>query len=157
PLRHRRGRPAGQPVGRGDRCRTPAGFLRGTADDPARPALRRAPRGAVRHHGDVRRDRHGRHGHLGERGGREMREVGTKALLRLVNVPGLDRPAALITLDNGHDHTKPNTFGPAGLSSLDGAIDEALAARPSFLAVTGKPYVFCVGADLTALPTAASR
>jgi 3-hydroxyacyl-CoA dehydrogenase/enoyl-CoA hydratase/carnithine racemase len=76
-------------------------------------------------------------------------EVVTRSLLRLVAVPGLDRPAALITLDNGHDHTRPNTFGPAGLDSLDQAVTEALAAEPAFLAITGKPYVFCVGADIT--------
>ncbi len=78
-----------------------------------------------------------------------MSEVVTNAKLRLVKVPGVAKPAALITLDNGLDHTKPNTFGPGGLASLDRAIDEALAAQPSFIAVTGKPYIFCVGADLT--------
>ncbi|SCL31237.1 3-hydroxyacyl-CoA dehydrogenase [Micromonospora nigra] len=84
-------------------------------------------------------------------------EVVTKALLRQVDVPGLDRPAALITLDNGFDHTKPNTFGPGGLTSLDEAITAALAANPAFVAVTGKPYVFCVGADITSLPALADR
>ncbi|TNH26298.1 3-hydroxyacyl-CoA dehydrogenase [Micromonospora orduensis] len=84
-------------------------------------------------------------------------EVVTKALLRQVNVPGLDRPAALITLDNGFDHTKPNTFGPAGLTSLDEAITAALAADPAFIAVTGKPYIFCVGADIVGLPQLADR
>ncbi|GAB3846744.1 hypothetical protein GCM10029963_27030 [Micromonospora andamanensis] len=84
-------------------------------------------------------------------------EVVTRALLRQVNVPGLDRPAALITLDNGFDHTKPNTFGPAGLTSLDEAISAALAADPAFIAVTGKPYIFCVGADITGLPQLADR
>ncbi|MET8231376.1 3-hydroxyacyl-CoA dehydrogenase NAD-binding domain-containing protein [Micromonospora sp. NPDC005298] len=84
-------------------------------------------------------------------------EVVTKALLRQVNVPGLDRPAALITLDNGFDHTKPNTFGPAGLTSLDEAITEALAGDPAFIAVTGKPYIFCVGADIVGLPQLADR
>jgi 3-hydroxyacyl-CoA dehydrogenase/enoyl-CoA hydratase/carnithine racemase len=84
-------------------------------------------------------------------------EVVTKALLRRINVPGLDRPAALITLDNGHDHKKPNTFGPAGLASLDAAIDEALATDPSFIAVTGKPYIFSVGADITGMPRLSSR
>ncbi|MEV4722980.1 3-hydroxyacyl-CoA dehydrogenase NAD-binding domain-containing protein [Micromonospora humida] len=84
-------------------------------------------------------------------------EVVTRALLRQVNVPGLDRPAALITLDNGLDHTKPNTFGPAGLASLDEAISAALAAEPAFVAVTGKPYIFCVGADITSLPALADR
>ncbi|MGC5380767.1 3-hydroxyacyl-CoA dehydrogenase NAD-binding domain-containing protein [Micromonospora sp. DT68] len=84
-------------------------------------------------------------------------EVVTKALLRQVTVPGLDRPAALITLDNGFDHTKPNTFGPAGLTSLDEAITAALAADPAFIAVTGKPYIFCVGADIVGLPQLADR
>ncbi|MEU8392913.1 3-hydroxyacyl-CoA dehydrogenase NAD-binding domain-containing protein [Micromonospora sp. NPDC048842] len=84
-------------------------------------------------------------------------EVVTRALLRKVNVPGLDRPAALITLDNGFDHTKPNTFGPGGLASLDEAITAALAADPAFIAVTGKPYIFCVGADIVGLPQLADR
>ncbi|WDZ87638.1 3-hydroxyacyl-CoA dehydrogenase NAD-binding domain-containing protein [Micromonospora cathayae] len=84
-------------------------------------------------------------------------EVVTRALLRQVRLPGLDRPAALITLDNGFDHTKPNTFGPGGLTSLDEAITEALAADPAFVAVTGKPYVFCVGADIVGLPQLADR
>ncbi|SCL57233.1 3-hydroxyacyl-CoA dehydrogenase NAD-binding domain-containing protein [Micromonospora chersina] len=84
-------------------------------------------------------------------------EVVTRALLRQVNVPGLDRPAALITLDNGFDHTKPNSFGPGGLTSLDEAITAALAADPAFVAVTGKPYIFCVGADITSLPQLENR
>ncbi|MEU4554185.1 3-hydroxyacyl-CoA dehydrogenase NAD-binding domain-containing protein [Micromonospora violae] len=84
-------------------------------------------------------------------------EVVTRALLRAVNVPGLDRPAALITLDNGLDHTKPNTFGPGGLASLDEAITAALAADPAFIAITGKPYIFCVGADIVGLPQLADR
>jgi 3-hydroxyacyl-CoA dehydrogenase/enoyl-CoA hydratase/carnithine racemase len=84
-------------------------------------------------------------------------EVVTRALLRRVMVPGMDRPAALITLDNGLDHTKPNTFGPGGLASLDEAVTAALAADPALIAITGKPYVFSVGADITALPLLASR
>ncbi|MFI6759661.1 3-hydroxyacyl-CoA dehydrogenase NAD-binding domain-containing protein [Micromonospora sp. NPDC050417] len=84
-------------------------------------------------------------------------EVVTKALLRLVAVPGLDRPAALITLDNGFDHRKPNTLGPAGLASLDEAITAALAAEPALVAVTGKPYIFCVGADVTGIPLVTDR
>jgi 3-hydroxyacyl-CoA dehydrogenase/enoyl-CoA hydratase/carnithine racemase len=84
-------------------------------------------------------------------------ELVTKALPRLVAVPGLDRPAVLITLDNGQDHRKPNTFGPAGMASLDGALDEAFAARPAFVAVTGKPYVFCAGADITGMPQVGDR
>ncbi len=84
-------------------------------------------------------------------------ELVTRALPRLVRVPGLDRPAALITLDNGRDHTRPNTLGPGGLASLDEAISEALAAEPAFVAVTGKPYSFCAGADLAGIGRVRTR
>jgi 3-hydroxyacyl-CoA dehydrogenase/enoyl-CoA hydratase/carnithine racemase len=84
-------------------------------------------------------------------------EVVTRAKLRLVRVPGVEKAAALITLDNGLDHTKPNTFGPAGLASLDVAITQARAAAPAFIALTGKPYIFCVGADVTGMPRIGSR
>jgi 3-hydroxyacyl-CoA dehydrogenase/enoyl-CoA hydratase/carnithine racemase len=86
-----------------------------------------------------------------------MNEVVTRALLRSVAVPGLDRPAALITLDNGFDHTRPNTFGLAGLASLDEAVTAALDTDPAFIAVTGKPYIFSVGADVTGMPLITSR
>jgi 3-hydroxyacyl-CoA dehydrogenase/enoyl-CoA hydratase/carnithine racemase len=86
-----------------------------------------------------------------------INEVVTKALVRFISVPGLDGDAALITLDNGLDHKKPNTLGPGGLASLNEAIDTALAGNPRFIAVTGKPYIFCVGADVTVIPQARSR
>ncbi|WP_216205611.1 3-hydroxyacyl-CoA dehydrogenase NAD-binding domain-containing protein [Amycolatopsis aidingensis] len=76
-------------------------------------------------------------------------EVVTKAMTRLVSVPGLDKQVALITLDNGLDHNRPSTFGPQGLLSLNAALDEAFAAEPAAIAVTGKPFVFAVGADLS--------
>ena len=60
-------------------------------------------------------------------------------------------------MDNGFDHTKPNTLGPSGLASLEAAIDAALAADPAFIAVTGKPYIFCVGADVTGIPLVRTR
>ncbi|RSN34124.1 3-hydroxyacyl-CoA dehydrogenase [Amycolatopsis sp. WAC 01416] len=82
-------------------------------------------------------------------------EVVTNAVTRLVKVPGLDKPVALITLDNGHDHTRPNTFGPQGLVSLDAAIDTAFAAEPAAIAVTGKPFIFAVGADLSGVEAVA--
>ncbi|MEV4346236.1 3-hydroxyacyl-CoA dehydrogenase NAD-binding domain-containing protein [Actinoplanes sp. NPDC049596] len=84
-------------------------------------------------------------------------EVVTKALVRLVAVPGLDKKAALITLDNGLDYKKPNSFGPGGLRSLDEAITKATEADPAFIALTGKPYIFCVGADITGIPYITSR
>ncbi len=33
----------------------------------------------------------------------------------------------------------------------------ALAAEPAFIAVTGKPYIFCVGADITGMPALEHR
>ncbi len=77
-------------------------------------------------------------------------EVVTRALVRYVDVPGVAGEIALITLDNGHDHTRPNTFGPGGLTALDAAMDEIEAHTPrvAAIAVTGKPFVFAVGADL---------
>ena len=38
-------------------------------------------------------------------------EVVTRALVRDVPLPYGAGTMALITLDNGHDHTRPNTFG----------------------------------------------
>jgi 3-hydroxyacyl-CoA dehydrogenase/enoyl-CoA hydratase/carnithine racemase len=76
-------------------------------------------------------------------------EVVTTATTRLISVPGLAGQVALITLDNGHDHTRPSTFGPQGLISVNQALDEAFAAKPAAVAVTGKPFVFAVGADLS--------
>ncbi|GAA1313237.1 3-hydroxyacyl-CoA dehydrogenase NAD-binding domain-containing protein [Saccharothrix xinjiangensis] len=84
-------------------------------------------------------------------------EVVTTARTRLVPVPGLTGQVALITIDNGHDHTRPSTFGPQSLVSLGQAFDEAAAAKPVAIAVTGKPFVFAVGADLSAVEGASER
>jgi 3-hydroxyacyl-CoA dehydrogenase/enoyl-CoA hydratase/carnithine racemase len=82
-------------------------------------------------------------------------EVVTKALVRLAQIKG--KKAAIITLDNGFDYKKPNSFGPAGLRELDAAITKATEAGPDFIAITGKPYIFCVGADITGIPFLTSR
>ncbi len=85
-------------------------------------------------------------------------EVVTRALVRDVELPYGAGTMALITLDNGHDHTRPSTFGPAGLLSLRDALD-AVAARTDVAAVgvTGKPFIFAVGADLTGAALIGSR
>ena len=64
-------------------------------------------------------------------------EVVTRAYTRLVDAPGLSGKLALITIDNGHDHTRPSTFGPGGLASLNAALDEAFAAEPAAIVRTG--------------------
>jgi 3-hydroxyacyl-CoA dehydrogenase/enoyl-CoA hydratase/carnithine racemase len=76
----------------------------------------------------------------------------TQAHLRKVTLPGGAGVLGLITLDNGEDHTKPNTFGPRGLISLNTAIDAALADDEVVaLGVTGKPFILAAGADLTSI------
>lgn len=80
-----------------------------------------------------------------------MSEVVTQALVRYLDVPGLDKPFALITLDNGRDHTRPSTFGEQGLASLDRALNDIAGREVSGIGVTGKPYIFAAGADLTAM------
>src|SRR6476661_1583267 len=84
-------------------------------------------------------------------------EVVTHAYTKIVAVPGIEGPVALITLDNGFDHTKPSSFGPGGLKALDAALDEAFAANPAAIAVTGKPFIFAAGADLKGVPSISTR
>ncbi len=92
-------------------------------------------------------------------------EVVTRALVRDVELPYGAGTMALITLDNGHDHTRPNTFGPGGLISLREALDsvaaratpEAGGQRIAAVGVTGKPFIFAVGADLTGAALIGSR
>lgn len=75
----------------------------------------------------------------------------TQAKLRKVTLPG-GQTLGLITLDNGEDHTKPNTFGFGSLLALNTAIDEALADDTvEAIGVTGKPFILAAGADLTAI------
>ncbi|MEV7803412.1 3-hydroxyacyl-CoA dehydrogenase NAD-binding domain-containing protein [Microbispora sp. NPDC088329] len=90
--------------------------------------------------------------------GKNADEVVTKALVRDVELPYGAGTMALITLDNGHDHTKPNTFGPYGLLALNDALD-AISARSDLAAVgvVGKPFIFAVGADLKGAAAVSSR
>ena len=79
-------------------------------------------------------------------------EVVTQAHVRHLDLPGGAGRFALITLDNGFDHTKPTTFGPQSLAGLDAALDqvekEAADGEITGVGVTGKPFIFAVGADL---------
>ncbi len=84
-------------------------------------------------------------------------EVVTHAKFQVVASPVGDFNFGLITLDNGFDHTKPNTFGPKGLLELNAALDAAAQADIKALAIVGKPFIFAVGADLTGVPLITSR
>ncbi len=80
-------------------------------------------------------------------------EVVTNAVVQMVSLTpfGHTGNLALITLDNGADHNRPNTFGPASLAALSNAIDEAQKSDAVAIAVTGKPFIFAAGADLSAM------
>lgn len=72
-----------------------------------------------------------------------------------------DSPAgrvAILTMDNGHDHRKPNTFGEASMESLSAALD-MVQGDPEIrgLMLTGKPFVFSAGADLSQIPLIRTR
>jgi 3-hydroxyacyl-CoA dehydrogenase/enoyl-CoA hydratase/carnithine racemase len=68
---------------------------------------------------------------------------------------------ALITLDNGRDHTRPSTLGPVTMFELADVLDEqaARAARGEIaaVAITGKPFILAAGADLSQVGEIPSR
>jgi 3-hydroxyacyl-CoA dehydrogenase/enoyl-CoA hydratase/carnithine racemase len=59
---------------------------------------------------------------------------------------------ALLTIDNGEEWSKPTTLGRHALESLGRALDELERQVWAGLVVTGKPFVFCVGADIDEFP-----
>lgn len=87
-------------------------------------------------------------------------EVITRGLVRDVTLPS-GRTLALVTLDNGHDYTRPNTLGPATLVGLGETLAEqrerARRGEIQALAITGKRYNFAAGADLSRVNDIPSR
>jgi 3-hydroxyacyl-CoA dehydrogenase/enoyl-CoA hydratase/carnithine racemase len=59
---------------------------------------------------------------------------------------------ALVTIDNGEDWQKPTFFGEAALGSLESALDELERGDFAAAVVTGKPFFFGAGADITEFP-----
>ena len=79
-------------------------------------------------------------------------EVVTHSYVRDIPLPS-GGTLALITLDNGRDHTRPNTLGPLSLLELADVLDaqkaRAAAGQIKAVAVVGKPYYLAAGADLS--------
>lgn len=88
-------------------------------------------------------------------------EIVTHSLVKDVVLAGRPHGApvriALLTLDNGLDHTKPTTLGPNTLielgTALEGLRARAAAGEIDAVAVTGKPYFLVAGADLSTVKT----
>jgi 3-hydroxyacyl-CoA dehydrogenase/enoyl-CoA hydratase/carnithine racemase len=72
----------------------------------------------------------------------------TEFKLAQVRRPELERPLALVTIDNGADHRKPTVFGRSALESLERVLGELETGDWAALVLTGKPYFFSAGADL---------
>jgi 3-hydroxyacyl-CoA dehydrogenase/enoyl-CoA hydratase/carnithine racemase len=72
----------------------------------------------------------------------------------------VERPegrVALVTVDNGEDHTKPTVFGRSAFESGSRVLDELESGRWIALVITGKPFIFAAGADLNEFPRIRSR
>jgi len=87
-------------------------------------------------------------------------EVVTNSPVRDITLPS-GKVLALITLDNGRDHTRPNTLGPATLTALGQTLD-ALTARAAngeiqAVGITGKQYILAAGADLSEVSNVGSK
>jgi 3-hydroxyacyl-CoA dehydrogenase/enoyl-CoA hydratase/carnithine racemase len=79
-------------------------------------------------------------------------EVITHSYVRDITLPS-GKVLALITLDNGRDHTRPSTLGPATLLELGDVLDaqkaRGAANEIAAVAVTGKQFILAAGADLS--------
>ena len=79
-------------------------------------------------------------------------EVVTRSFVRDVTLRS-GKKLALITLDNGKDHTRPNTLGPKSLMELSETLD-AIKMRVESreidaVGIIGKPFILAAGADLS--------
>jgi 3-hydroxyacyl-CoA dehydrogenase/enoyl-CoA hydratase/carnithine racemase len=72
----------------------------------------------------------------------------TEFKLARVARPEVERSIALVTIENGADHTKPTVFGQPAFESLEGVLAELESDDWAALVITGKPYFFSAGADL---------
>ncbi|HWL79263.1 3-hydroxyacyl-CoA dehydrogenase NAD-binding domain-containing protein [Microbacterium sp.] len=87
-------------------------------------------------------------------------EVVTHSRVRDVRLPS-GKVLALITLDNGRDHTRPNTLGHTTLKELGATLDalktRAAAGEIQAVGVTGKQYILAAGADLSDISRVGSK
>jgi 3-hydroxyacyl-CoA dehydrogenase/enoyl-CoA hydratase/carnithine racemase len=83
-------------------------------------------------------------------------ELLTEFKLARVVRPDADGPIALVTIDNGADHSRPTVFGRHAFESLERVLAQLESGRWAALVVTGKPFVFSAGADLDELESRSS-
>ncbi|GAA1846316.1 3-hydroxyacyl-CoA dehydrogenase NAD-binding domain-containing protein [Microbacterium koreense] len=87
-------------------------------------------------------------------------EVITHSTVRDITLPS-GRVMALVTLDNGRDHTRPNTLGPATMTQLGETLSalksRAAAGEIAAVGITGKQYILAAGADLSDISRVGSK
>jgi len=87
-------------------------------------------------------------------------EVITNSTVRDIRLPS-GKVLALITLDNGRDHTRPNTLGPATMTKLGetlaGLKARAESGEIQAVGITGKQYILAAGADLSDISRVGSK
>lgn len=87
-------------------------------------------------------------------------EVVTHSRVRDVKLPS-GKVLALITLDNGRDHNRPNTLGPATMMELGETLDtlkgRAQNGEIQAVGITGKQYILAAGADLSDITKVGSK
>jgi 3-hydroxyacyl-CoA dehydrogenase/enoyl-CoA hydratase/carnithine racemase len=66
-------------------------------------------------------------------------------------------PLALVTMDNGADHTRPTVFGRSAFESAQSVIDELEQGDWVAMVLTGKPFIFAAGADINEFPKIRTR
>ena len=66
-------------------------------------------------------------------------------------------PLALVTMDNGEDHTKPTVLGRGAIESAHAVVEQLEGGDWCAMVLTGKPYVFCAGADIREFPKVRTR
>ena len=66
-------------------------------------------------------------------------------------------PVALVTMDNGADHTKPTVFGRSAFESAERVVTELESGDWAAMVLTGKPFVFAAGADIDEFPRIRDR
>jgi 3-hydroxyacyl-CoA dehydrogenase/enoyl-CoA hydratase/carnithine racemase len=89
-----------------------------------------------------------------------LTEVITKCLRRDIDLSlfGYEGKLALLTLDNGLDYNRPNTFGLQSLNLLSNMLDEVgNDSSVNAVAITGKPYILAAGADLSGISLLRNR
>ena len=66
-------------------------------------------------------------------------------------------PLALVTIDNGEDYTKPTVFSRGAIESAQRVVGELESGDWVAMVLTGKPFVFAAGADITEFPKVRDR